>query len=95
MKASEMKAFSLTHVLYDPHQSPISTMFALITLTPIFLIVSYCTVILCRRELAGILMLVGQLANEAFNFILKKAIKEPRPSECQCSHLIHDVVDLV
>lgn len=53
---------------------------ALITLSPIFLLCSYVTIILLRRELTFINALFGQLACEGFNWALKRLIKQPRPT---------------
>lgn len=54
---------------------------ALVTLSPIFLLCSYVTIILLRRELTFINALIGQLACEGFNWALKRLIKQPRPTD--------------
>lgn len=53
---------------------------ALVTLSPIFLLCSYVTIILLRRELTFINALIGQLACEGLNWALKRFIKQPRPT---------------
>jgi dolichyldiphosphatase len=39
----------------------------------------YVTTFFCTRELECLLMLLGQLACEAANFVLKRIIREERP----------------
>lgn len=53
---------------------------ALVTLSPIFLLCSYVTIVLLRRELTFINALIGQLACEGVNWALKRLIKQPRPT---------------
>eukprot|EP00472_Partenskyella_glossopodia_P008954 CAMPEP_0197528502 /NCGR_PEP_ID=MMETSP1318-20131121/25313_1 /TAXON_ID=552666 /ORGANISM="Partenskyella glossopodia, Strain RCC365" /LENGTH=213 /DNA_ID=CAMNT_0043083633 /DNA_START=74 /DNA_END=715 /DNA_ORIENTATION=- len=77
-----LKAFSLTHVVYDDEKA-FDKLLALITLLPIFLCVSYLTLIAFRRQLHTVMMLVGQLACEVLNNVLKNTIKEPRPAGCE------------
>ncbi|KAJ2844176.1 hypothetical protein GGI22_006967, partial [Coemansia erecta] len=38
------------------------------------------TIVLSRRETAGILLLAGQLTNEGFNLVLKGCIQQERPN---------------
>lgn len=73
-----LASISLTHVYFNP-QDKISYIFAYITLAPIAILVFYASVIVSRREIAGILMLLGQLSNEAFNCVLKEWIEQERP----------------
>ncbi len=77
-----LASISLTHVQYDPTLEPrLFTQFlAYCSLVPIFLIVSYVTLFTFRRDVATLLMFLGQLLNEGFNYILKTSIKEPRPT---------------
>ncbi len=74
-----LTSLSLTHVEFDPID-PIAYMFAYITLSPLAIIVMYVTVIVARREIVGINMFVGQLVCELFNAILKRWLKEKRPT---------------
>ncbi|KAJ1773526.1 hypothetical protein IW140_002024 [Coemansia sp. RSA 1813] len=37
------------------------------------------TIVLSRREVAGILLIAGQLANEGFNLVLKEIVQQERP----------------
>ncbi|KAI7901043.1 uncharacterized protein BX663DRAFT_438519 [Cokeromyces recurvatus] len=73
-----LASISLTHVYFNPSDK-ISYAFAYITLSPIAILVFYASVIVSRREMAGILMLVGQLTNEVVNYILKETIEQERP----------------
>ncbi|KAI8321722.1 dolichyldiphosphatase [Martensiomyces pterosporus] len=75
---SQLKSFSLTHFQYQAGD-PIGMFLALISLFPIFFIVMETTIVLSRREVAGVLLLIGQLLNEAFNLVLKEVIQEDRP----------------
>lgn len=71
-------ALGLTHVQYDGND-PLAKLLALVTLSPIFLLCSYVTIILYRRELTFINALVGQLGCEGLNWGLKRLIRQPRP----------------
>lgn len=73
-----LDTIALTHVFYNPSDH-VSHFFAYITLAPIAILVFYASVIVSRRELAGIFILLGQLSNEAFNFLLKQLIEQERP----------------
>ncbi|EIM86795.1 uncharacterized protein STEHIDRAFT_97573 [Stereum hirsutum FP-91666 SS1] len=78
---SEQKAsLDLTHVLYDS-DSHVSLVLALITLSPILLMASYAVLAVYTRELTVINMWAGQLLCEAFNWMVKRAIKEERPAD--------------
>ncbi|KAJ2322114.1 hypothetical protein IWW51_004277, partial [Coemansia sp. RSA 2702] len=79
-QAPRLKPFSLTHFQYQDGDH-FGMLLALISLAPIFLIVSETSIILSRREMASILLLLGQLLNELFNLIIKLTIREPRPHE--------------
>ncbi|KAG9304530.1 hypothetical protein G9A89_020094 [Geosiphon pyriformis] len=75
-----LTALSLTHVVFNPSDR-LSNVFAYITLAPIAILVAYVTTIMARREVAAILILIGQLACESFNAILKAWLKEKRPTD--------------
>jgi len=72
-------SLDLTHVLYDD-SSFVSLGLALVTLSPILLMAAYAALAFQTRELTVIIMWAGQLLCEAFNWILKRAIKQERPS---------------
>ncbi|KAJ2439721.1 hypothetical protein GGF42_007861 [Coemansia sp. RSA 2424] len=76
---TELRSFGLTHFQYNDGDH-VGMALALASLFPIFMIVMQVTIVLSRREVAGTLLLLGQLANEAFNFLLKQTIREDRPN---------------
>ena len=65
----------------DHPDDPLSLPLSLITLAPPFLLVSYVTLILVRREMTLIVGLVGQLACEGLNLALKRLFKQGRPTD--------------
>ncbi|KAF7727106.1 hypothetical protein EC973_008069 [Apophysomyces ossiformis] len=73
-----LASLSLTHVQFDS-QDNVAYAFAYITLAPLAILVFYASIIVSRRELAGIFMLLGQLLNEGLNAILKEYLKIARP----------------
>lgn len=76
---SSYASLALTHVQYDPSDS-IAKVLALVTLSPIFLLCSYVTIILLRRELTFINAMIGQLACEGLNWALKRLFRQARPT---------------
>ncbi|KAJ2834184.1 hypothetical protein GGI24_000513 [Coemansia furcata] len=76
--STELRSFGLTHFQYSDGDH-IGMALALASLFPIFMVVMEVTIVLSRREIAGILLLSGQLLNEAFNLVLKQIIREERP----------------
>ncbi|KAF8075117.1 PAP2-domain-containing protein [Lyophyllum atratum] len=80
MPAGPQASLDLTHVLYDD-SSLFSLALALITLSPILLMASYAALAVQTREYIIIIMWAGQLAGEALNWLLKRAIKQERPIE--------------
>ncbi|KAI9101206.1 dolichyldiphosphatase 1-like protein [Phlyctochytrium arcticum] len=75
-----LASVSLTHVQFDEND-PYGAIMAYASLSPIAIIISYCTLIAFRRDVATIFLLIGQLSNEAVNFSAKKIIREARPTE--------------
>ncbi|WWD18158.1 hypothetical protein CI109_102607 [Kwoniella shandongensis] len=73
-----LKSFSLTHILYDPTH-PLSIPLTLLSLSPIFLFVSYFTLLIFTRRLTILLLAVGQIGNEVLSWILKRLFKGERP----------------
>ncbi|KAE9396896.1 PAP2-domain-containing protein [Gymnopus androsaceus JB14] len=71
-------SLDLTHVLYDDN-SFLSLALALVTLSPILLMAAYASLAVQTREFLVICMWAGQFANEGFNWILKRMIKQDRP----------------
>lgn len=78
MESHALASISLTHVYFNPTDK-LSYLLAYITLAPIAILVFYASVIVSRREVAGILMLMGQLLNEGLNYLLKEHIAQDRP----------------
>ncbi|OCF33241.1 dolichyldiphosphatase [Kwoniella heveanensis CBS 569] len=73
-----LKSFSLTHILYDPTH-PLSIPLTLLSLSPIFLFVSYFTLLIFNRNITIFFLAAGQLANEVLSWILKRLLKGDRP----------------
>ncbi|KAJ3364233.1 Dolichyldiphosphatase 1 [Kappamyces sp. JEL0680] len=74
-----LKPFSLTHVMYEK-DDVLGLLFAASTLLPLAMLVSYVTLIVeTRRKTVGF-MFAGQLLNEGVNAVVKRIVKEPRPS---------------
>lgn len=71
--------FSLTFVEYEMGDA-LGWLAALITLAPVFWIVSLCASLAQRRDLGTAAVLAGQLANEALNWVLKRVLAQPRPA---------------
>ena len=59
---------------------PSGGVLALVTLSPIFLLCAYTTIILYRRELTFVNALLGQLLCEGINWGLKRTIRQGRPT---------------
>ena len=73
-----LKSFALTHILYDPAH-PLSIPFTLLSLTPIFLFVSYFTLIVFDRRITVLGLAAGSVLNEILSLALKRALKGERP----------------
>ncbi|GIJ89975.1 dolichyldiphosphatase 1 [Aspergillus pseudoviridinutans] len=80
MEETPLASLSLTHVHYNP-EDPLSFLSAWLALVPQALCVAYVTLIWASREVEVILMFAGQMGCEAFNFALKRIIKEERPKQ--------------
>jgi dolichyldiphosphatase len=76
---AEMQPFSLTYVVYPAHDK-VGQLFALLSLTPVFVIVALTTLLASRRDLGTAAFLAGQLLNEALNWVLKHTVKAERPA---------------
>ncbi|KAG7397886.1 Dolichyldiphosphatase 1 [Phytophthora boehmeriae] len=74
----EQQAFELTWVVYDP-TDPWGIILALFTLSPIFIMIMYATLVTSQRDLDTISMLTGQMITVVLNKVLKKIINQPRP----------------
>jgi dolichyldiphosphatase len=78
--AAAYRPFSYTHVVYVEGDR-LGWALSGAALLPIFIVVAYATLIASRRDLATVAMLIGQLANEGLNFVLKRHFKEERPTD--------------
>ena len=72
-------AFSLTYVQYNAGDF-VGFLCAGLSMAPVFLIVALVTATLSRRDLHIFTGLVGQLLNTIFNVLIKRCIRQPRPS---------------
>ncbi|KAF9295886.1 hypothetical protein BGZ74_010573 [Mortierella antarctica] len=75
-----LTSLSLTHVQFSDDDLA-SKIFAHLTLSPLAITCGYIAVILTTRDLTPILMLAGQALNECVNFVLKRLVKQARPTE--------------
>ncbi|KAK0938755.1 hypothetical protein LTR29_009723 [Friedmanniomyces endolithicus] len=78
MDSPSLASLSLTHVHYDP-ADPVSHACAYLALVPQALVITYVALIWSTREVEILLMFAGQMGCEAFNWLLKRTIKEQRP----------------
>ena len=74
-----LASLSLTHVNYNA-ADPLSYASAYLALIPQGLVIIYVSVIWSTREIEILLMFAGQMACEGLNWILKRMIKEQRPT---------------
>ncbi|RMY73374.1 hypothetical protein D0863_03927 [Hortaea werneckii] len=79
MEDPPLASLSLTHVSYNP-SDPFSHLSAYLALVPQALVISYAALIWSTREIEILLMFTGQMGCEAFNWLLKRYIKEERPT---------------
>ncbi|KAF9354664.1 hypothetical protein BGX26_007501 [Mortierella sp. AD094] len=75
-----LTSLSLTHVQFSGDDI-YSKIFAHLTLSPLAITCGYIAVMLTTRDLTVILMLAGQFLNECLNFVLKRWVKQARPTE--------------
>ena len=75
----KLTAFSLTYVQYNAGDF-VGFLCAGLSMAPVFLIVALVTATLSRRDLHIFTGLVGQLLNTIFNVLIKRCIRQPRPS---------------
>ncbi|XP_019852040.1 PREDICTED: dolichyldiphosphatase 1-like [Amphimedon queenslandica] len=79
MAASTKLAISLTHVEYTEGDR-VGYLLAWSSLFPIFILISFLTLVAIRRDLFTVFFFTGLLLNESLNMFLKYTIKEPRPN---------------
>ncbi|KAF9914777.1 hypothetical protein BX616_007575 [Lobosporangium transversale] len=75
-----LTSLSLTHVQFSGDDI-YSKIFAHLTLSPLAIICGYIAVVLTTRDLTVVTMFAGQLLNEGINFVLKRLVKQARPTE--------------
>ncbi|KAI7300843.1 hypothetical protein KC315_g16952 [Hortaea werneckii] len=80
MEDPPLASLSLTHVSYNP-SDPFSHLSAYLALVPQALVISYAALIWSTREIEILLMFTGQMGCEALNWLLKRYIKEERPTQ--------------
>lgn len=72
--------FSLTYVRYEDNDL-FGKLLSLFTLSPVFIMVMYATILMVRRDIQTAFIVFGQLTNVLLNLLLKKLFAEPRPIE--------------
>ncbi|OAQ32909.1 PAP2-domain-containing protein [Linnemannia elongata AG-77] len=75
-----LTSLSITHVQFA-QDDILSKLFAYVTLSPLAILCGYVAVIITSRDLKPAVMFAGQLANELVNLILKRLVKQARPTE--------------
>ncbi|KAI1318323.1 Dolichyldiphosphatase 1 [Mortierella claussenii] len=75
-----LTSLSITHVQFS-ESDVLSKIFAYVTLSPLAILCGYVAIILTLRDLKPAVMFAGQLANEAVNQVLKRLVKQARPTE--------------
>jgi dolichyldiphosphatase len=80
MDGPPLASLSLTHVHYDP-TSKLSHACAYLALVPQALCITYASLIWSTREIEILLMFAGQMGCEALNWVLKRYIREDRPTQ--------------
>ena len=73
------RPFGLTQCVYAADAPLLGPLACLVTLSPVYVMVAYVVLLASRRDLATASLLLGQLLNEAANFALKRALRQPRP----------------
>jgi len=80
MENPPLASLTMTHVHYDP-TSRVSYACAWLALVPQALCITYATLIWSTRELEILIMFAGQLGCEGLNWLLKRYIREERPTQ--------------
>ena len=89
-----LTSLSLTHVNYNA-ADPWSHLCAFLALVPQALMVTYVSLVWSTREAEILLMFAGQMGCEAFNWLLKRYIKEERPTRrCFPSFILNTVGEI-
>ncbi|KAF8936012.1 hypothetical protein BGZ58_004678 [Dissophora ornata] len=75
-----LTSLSLTHVQFS-QDDILSKLLAYVTLSPLAIVCGYAAIIVTARDMKPAVMFAGQLANEVFNQVLKRLVKQARPTE--------------
>ncbi|KAF9905794.1 hypothetical protein EC991_001270 [Linnemannia zychae] len=75
-----LTSLSITHVQFA-QDDILSKLFAFVTLSPLAIMCAYVAIVITSRDLKPAVMLAGQVANEAVNLVLKRIVKQARPTE--------------
>ncbi|KAF9583076.1 Dolichyldiphosphatase 1 [Lunasporangiospora selenospora] len=75
-----LTSLSITHVQFA-QDDILSKLFAYVTLSPLAIVCGYAAVILTSRDIKPAIMFAGQLANEVVNQILKRLVRQARPTD--------------
>lgn len=81
-----LASLSLTHVHYNPND-PFSYISAYLALVPQALVITYVALIWSTREVEILLMFAGQMGCEGLNWILKRWIREERPTRMSSTQI--------
>merc|ERR1712212_576046 len=73
------RTFTLTHIDY-PVGDLWAKMVAILSLTPLVIVIIHLTVIACQRDLHSLFYGLGTMVNLLTNYILKHSLKQPRPT---------------
>ncbi|KAF9360931.1 hypothetical protein BGX34_007409 [Mortierella sp. NVP85] len=74
-----LTSLSLSHVQFVP-DSILTELLAYVTLSPLAIFCGYIAVAVNDRDLKPLVMLAGQVLSEALNAIMKRVIKQARPT---------------
>jgi len=77
--AAPWRTFTLTHVDY-PDGDLFAKAMAVLSLSPLVIVVVFVTVFACKRDLHTFFYGLGVILNGLLNYVLKHTIKEARPS---------------
>ncbi|KAG0303772.1 hypothetical protein BGZ98_006300 [Dissophora globulifera] len=75
-----LTSLSVTHVQFLQNDI-VSKLMAYITLSPLGILCGYAAIIITSRDLKPTVMFAGQIVNEVVNQVLKRLVKQARPTE--------------
>ena len=80
------RTFTLTHVDY-PDGDLFAKIMAILSLTPLVIVIIHLTVFACKRDLHTLFYGLGTIGNGILNYVLKQIFKEPRPDKGKTLYL--------